>query len=207
MPADKKYIVGLTGGIASGKTTVANLFMELGIDVVDADIVAREVVAQGTHALNAIAKKFGDAVIDEQGELKRSELRRIVFADNQAKAWLNELLHPIIRQEITRQLQQTQSTYCLLVAPLLIENNIQTMVNRVLIIDASEQQQLKRTMERDGCDEAQAQAIMSSQLERNLRLSHADDIIENTGMINKLTNDVKKLHHSYLERALEGTGN
>lgn len=191
-------IVGLTGGIASGKTTVANLFIALGIDIVDADIVAREVVAPGTPALDEIKQYFGKSVIHQDGSLNRTVLRDIIFSDESAKTWLNQLMHPLIRQTISEQLANTTSPYAILVAPLLLENNMQSMVSRVLVIDAPEHSQIERTMARDNSSEEQAKAIISSQFTRQQRLELADDVIKNNGMINNLTDDVKKLHDSYL---------
>ena len=200
-----QLVIGLTGGIASGKTTVADLFSELGVDLVDADIVAREVVAIGTPALEQITQYFGARVIQNNGELNRSELRSIIFNDESHKKWLNSLLHPLIRTEIAQQLSACQSPYCLLVAPLLLENNMQEMVNKVLVVDVDVATQIARTVARDNTSTEQAQAIIASQIPREQRLAQADFIIKNTGMINKLTNDIKKLHHEYSKIAQEGS--
>jgi len=200
-----QLIIGLTGGIASGKTTVSNQFIEYGVDVVDADIVAREIVAPGSFALQEISSKFGYHVLLPNGELNRRTLRDIIFNDESDKKWLNELLHPLIRQEITTQLAHCTSDYCLLVAPLLIENNMLSLVNRVLVVDVDEQTQIQRTMTRDKCSNAQANAIVASQISRSKRLNAADDVIKNTGMINRLTNDVKTLHDKYTKIAKDGS--
>jgi len=191
-------IIGLTGGIASGKTTVANLFIALGIDIVDADIVAREVVEPGTVALQEISSHFGAAVITPDGHLNRPALRELIFSNQQAKVWLNNLMHPLIRNAIIEQLQATKSPYAILVAPLLLENKMQSLVSRVLVIDADEKKQIERTIQRDAVDEVQTRSIISAQIARPQRLALADDVIKNNGMINDLTNDVKKLHDSYL---------
>jgi len=200
-----QLVIGLTGGIASGKTTVADLFSELGVDLVDADIVAREVVAIGTPTLKKIAQHFGSRVIQANGELNRNELRTIIFSDESDKQWLNNLLHPLIRTTIIQQLSACQSPYCLLVAPLLLENNMQEMVNKVLVVDVDVATQIARTVARDNTNIKQAQAIIASQIPRERRLEQADFIIKNTGMINKLTNDVKKLHHEYSKIAQDGS--
>ncbi|MCG7533246.1 dephospho-CoA kinase [Psychrobium sp. MM17-31] len=200
-----QLIIGLTGGIASGKTTVADMFATLGVDLVDADIVAREVVAVGTPALIDIEQHFGAGVIQENGELDRSALRNIIFNDENEKQWLNNLLHPLIRQTIVSQLNDCRSPYCILVAPLLLENNMQGMVNSVLVVDVDVATQISRTMARDGSSLEQARAIIASQIDREQRLKSADYVIKNTGMINKLTNDVKKLHHEYSKIAQEGS--
>jgi len=199
-----RLIIGLTGGIASGKTTVANLFSDLGVEIVDADIVAREVVAPGSIALQQIARKFGQDILLAGGGLDRGALRQIIFSDDSAKAWLNQLMHPLIRETIVQQLSQTTSCYSILVAPLLLENNMQSLVSRVLVVDTDEQRQIERTMSRDNSDKAQVQAIMSSQMLRTKRLALADDIIKNNGMINNLTSDVKKLHDSYTASVKDG---
>jgi dephospho-CoA kinase len=175
-----KFIVGLTGGIGSGKSTITEMFAQLGINVVDADIVAREVVAPNSPALEAIAQYFGEIFILANGQLDRTKLRSKVFSCEKSKRWLNNLLHPLIRQSITDQLQQSQSPYCLLVAPLLIENKLTKLVNKVLVIDISEQQQLIRTLQRDNSAKSEIKAIMASQISRAERLQYADDIIDNS---------------------------
>ena len=134
-------IIGLTGGIASGKTTVANLLGQYGIDIIDADIVARDVVAPGSSALSQISQHFGPDILSPDGSLNRSELRQLIFSDAEHKTWLNNLLHPLIRQQIATELSLATSPYCLLVAPLLIENNMQSMVDLVLVVDSNEQDQ------------------------------------------------------------------
>ena len=192
-----QLVIGLTGGIASGKTTVANIFADYGVDIVDADIVAREVVACGTPTLAKIAEHFGPSVICGARSLNRSVLRQLIFSNSDHKQWLNDLLHPLIRQEITQQLKLATSPYCLLVAPLLIENNMQNMVSRILVVDSVEQTQVERTMQRDSTSEQQVKSIIAAQASRSKRLTLSDDIIENNGTINGLTNDVKKLHDKY----------
>ncbi|WP_019027191.1 dephospho-CoA kinase [Colwellia piezophila] len=174
-----KLVIGLTGGIGSGKTTVTDYFQELGIEVIDADIIAREVVALGSPALTAISQHFGADYIQQDGQLNRSLLRNRIFANEPDKLWLNELLHPLIRSSLLSQTKKATSPYCILVAPLLIENNLQHLVNRVLVIDVSESTQTKRTMQRDNNSIAQVKAILASQTTRANRLNHADDIITN----------------------------
>jgi len=173
------YIVAITGGIGSGKTTIANQFAELGIDIVDADVIAREVVEPGTPALAAIAAQFGPEMLDPQGQLDRRRLRERVFSDPDAKAWLNGLLHPLIRQEMLRQCANARSPYCLLVVPLLIENRLTQLANRVLVIDVDEATQIERTCRRDGVSRAQAEAILAAQASRAERLAAADDVLDN----------------------------
>ncbi|WP_394247634.1 dephospho-CoA kinase [Vibrio profundi] len=192
-------IIGLTGGIASGKTTVANLFNEhFGIDIVDADVVAREVVEVGSQGLVAIEKRFGSSVLHQDGTLNRQKLRETIFSNDLEKKWLNELLHPMIREKINLELTQVTSPYGLLVVPLLIENNMQSMADRVLVVDVSEQEQIKRTASRDGVSHEQVQAILRSQATREERLAAADDVIKNNTKNGKLLSQVTDLHQKYL---------
>ncbi|WP_421214242.1 dephospho-CoA kinase [Aeromonas dhakensis] len=193
------YVVAITGGIGSGKTTVANQFAELGIEVVDADIIAREVVEPGTPALAAIAAHFGADVIAPDGRLDRRQLRERVFTDPQAKGWLNALLHPLIRSEMQRQCAAARSPYCLLVVPLLVENRLTAMANRVLVIDVDEATQIERTCRRDGVSREQAQAILAAQASRTERLAAADDVLDNqNGTPEAIKSRIFALHETYL---------
>ncbi|MFQ2301630.1 dephospho-CoA kinase [Aeromonas dhakensis] len=193
------YVVAITGGIGSGKTTVANQFAELGIEVVDADIIAREVVEPGTPALAAIATHFGADVIAPDGRLDRRQLRERVFTDPQAKDWLNALLHPLIRSEMQRQCAAARSPYCLLVVPLLVENRLTALANRVLVIDVDEATQIERTCRRDGVTREQAQAILAAQASRTERLAAADDVLDNqNGTPEAIKSRIFALHETYL---------
>jgi dephospho-CoA kinase len=174
-----EFIVGLTGGIGSGKTTVSDIFAELNIDIIDADIAARIVVQPGSKALLAIKAHFSADYIADNGELNRAKLRSRIFSQPQDKAWLNNLLHPLIRAEIVSQIAQAKSSYCLLVAPLLLENNLHKMVNRVLVINVDETSQVERTLARDPSSAAEIKRIIASQMPSEQRLSFADDIINN----------------------------
>jgi dephospho-CoA kinase len=195
-----KFIVGLTGGIGSGKTTVANMFASLGVDLVDADIVARQVVAPQSLALRSIAEHFGSQYILNDGTLDRVKLRDKIFTNEQEKHWLNNLLHPLIRTELLQQLQATQSAYSILVAPLLIENKLTQYVDRTLVVDISEQQQINRTMARDHNSKEQVQNIIKSQVSRQQRLVVADDIIDNNPLnLFTLQAQVERLHQFYLQ--------
>ncbi|WP_220720288.1 dephospho-CoA kinase [Agarivorans litoreus] len=194
-------IIGLTGGIASGKSQASALFEELGIQVVDADIVARQVVAPQQPALNAISEHFGQTILQSDGSLNRSKLREIVFANKQEKDWLDSLLHPLIRQEMLHQLGQAKGAYKILVAPLLLENQLDKLVDRVLVIDAPVDIQLKRTMERDGVERHQALQIIDAQMNRELKLQAADDVIENNSDLVCLKRKVTDLHQFYLDIA------
>ncbi|HDX8595017.1 MULTISPECIES: dephospho-CoA kinase [unclassified Aeromonas] len=193
------YVVAITGGIGSGKTTVANQFAELGIEVVDADIIAREVVEPGTPALAAIAAHFGANVIAPDGRLDRRQLRERVFTDPQAKGWLNALLHPLIRSEMQRQCAAARSPYCLLVVPLLVENRLTALANRVLVIDVDEATQIERTCRRDGVSREQAEAILAAQASRTERLAAADDVLDNqNGTPEAIKSRIFALHETYL---------
>ncbi|MEE1675476.1 dephospho-CoA kinase [Agarivorans aestuarii] len=192
-------IVGLTGGIASGKSQVSQLFEEFGIEIVDADIVARQVVEPNQPALAKISEHFGKTILLADGSLNRSKLREIVFAQRHQKEWLNALLHPLIRQEMLRQLEQAKGAYKILVAPLLLENKLNQLVDRVLVIDTPIDIQLSRTMARDGVDKQQAQQIVDAQMSRKLKLQAADDVIENNSDLNSLKRKVADLHQFYLD--------
>lgn len=198
-----QFWVGLTGGIGSGKSTVAAEFVRLGIQQVDADIVARQVVEPGTAALEAIVQQFGEAIRNSDGQLDRSRLRQIVFNDETAKNWLNQLLHPLIRQEMLRQLADATSPYVLLVAPLLLENKLDQLVDTVLVVDVSEQTQINRTSVRDGSSESLVQSIMAAQCSREERLARANQVISNEGSSDTLPAKVAELHRIFLRMAEE----
>lgn len=193
-------LIGLTGGIGSGKTTVANLFAERGIELIDADIIARDVVAPNTPALNAITARFGDEILDN-GQLNRAALRQKVFENSEDLKWLNELIHPLVRQTMVAQGQKAKSPYALLVIPLLVENQLQSLVERVLVVDIDESQQVKRTASRDNNDETLVKKIMANQASRQQRLDAADDIIDNSANLNQLNQQVERLHQHYLTLA------
>lgn len=192
-------IIGLTGGIASGKTTVANLFKEhFNIDIIDADIIAREVVEPGSEGLDAIIQRYTNAILTSDGTLDRAALRHIVFSDPKEKSWLNALLHPMIRQKMRHDIQQVQSDYALLVIPLMAENNLQSMADRVIVVDVNEETQISRTIARDNVSKQQAQAILASQASRSQRLAIADDIINNDDQNQDLLLQITQLHQKYL---------
>lgn len=195
------YIIGLTGGIGSGKSVVSNLFAELGVTVVDADIVAREVVEPDTELLQQLVEYFGDSVLNEVGELNRTLLREVIFADEQKRLWLEQLLHPAIGREMQRQLSQSDSPYQIQVAPLLLERGRPPHLQRVLVVDVPENLQIERTLARDDSTPEQVQAIMDSQLSREKRLQFADDILLNDGDMQSLKARVTALHQTYLQLA------
>jgi dephospho-CoA kinase len=192
-------IIGLSGGIASGKTTVANLFNEhFSINIIDADIVAREVVALGSEGLKQIVNHFGEVILLTDGTLNRSQLREKIFSDPNEKQWLNDLLHPMIRDKIDSDLSKVTSPYALLVVPLLIENQMQSMTDRILIIDVPTEVQIERTMRRDNVSKEQVTAILKSQASREQRLAVADDVIENHTKNQELLPQITDLHQKYL---------
>jgi dephospho-CoA kinase len=191
-------IIGVTGGIGSGKSEVTRRFQALGIHVVDADQVAREVVELNSPALEAITLHFGKNILTTMGTLDRAKLRSIIFSNPAEKTWLEKLLHPIINTEINRQLQAAKSVYVILVSPLLLETKQDKLVDRVLVVDASEASQIDRAQKRDGTTSEQINAIMATQLSRNKRREKANDLIENNGDILELDRQVKNMHEKYL---------
>lgn len=197
------FRVGLTGGIGSGKSTVAAAFAALGITVVDADIVARAVVAPGSDALAQISAFFGPQVLSADGQLDRAQLREIVFADTDAKSWLNQLLHPRIRQHMLAQLDNAASPYSILVAPLLLENQLNLLVDIVLVVDVSPETQLSRTMQRDQNSAELVRSIMAAQCSRAERLAAAHYVIDNEAPPAMLAGEVAKLHRIFLQLAEE----
>ncbi|KPB72074.1 dephospho-CoA kinase [Pseudomonas cannabina] len=197
-PDQKPWILGLTGGIGSGKSAAAQCFINLGIDTVDADHAARWVVEPGRPALEQIAKHFGNSVLQPSGELDRSALRKLIFENPEQRRWLEALLHPLVNQEIVSYLAKAKSPYAVLVSPLLIESGQSRMVQRLLVIDVPRQVQIERTMLRDRSSQEQVEAILKVQIQRDERLRHADDVLTNDRDHAWLTSEVERLHHFYL---------
>ena len=194
-------VIGLTGGIGSGKTTVANLFAEYGIDLIDADIIAREVVAISSIGLARITEKLGNSILLADGNLDRSQLRAAIFSDPQLKHWLNQLLHPLIREKMLADIHCATSPYCLLIVPLMVENNLQTLTDRLLVVDVDQQTQIMRTQQRDNVSLQQIKNILAAQASRQQRLDAADDIICNNGDDQALLTQIAQLHQHYLALA------
>ncbi|MBK4989225.1 dephospho-CoA kinase [Pseudomonas sp. S36] len=192
------WILGLTGGIGSGKSAAAERFVELGVHLVDADQAARWVVEPGRPALASIVEHFGPGVLQADGQLDRAALRQLIFADPVQRKWLEQLLHPLIGQEIFSYLAKGQSPYAVYVSPLLIESGQYQKTQRVLVIDAPHHLQVSRTLARDNTSAEQVQAILKAQLSREDRLRHADDVVVNDGDLATLHEQIDRLHHFYL---------
>ncbi len=190
--------VGLTGGIASGKSTVADMFAELGVPVIDTDVIAREVVAAGEPALNDIRHEFGDKVFDDAGDLRRGALRRIVFADDDARERLETILHPRIQAVAYEQAAGAGGRYQLIVVPLLSKSPMRDFVDRILVVDCEEDTQIRRLMARDAESEGQARRMLAAQASRDERLKIADDVIRNDAELSATLEQVQALHHRYL---------
>jgi len=195
------YRVGLTGGIGAGKTAVCDCFQRLGVPVIDADIIARELVAPGRPALTAISQHFGKEVIASDGQLDRPALRELVFTDATAKQALESILHPLIQQGMLAELGGIKTPYCILCIPLLLETGQEDLVDRILVVDTPVELQLERVMQRDHCSAKQARGIIGSQLERQQRLRQTDDIIDNSESLDALCGQVQMLHEKYLSLA------
>ena len=197
------YVVALTGGIGSGKSTVADAFSRLGIAIIDADIIACRGVEPLFPRLNAIAAHFGPNIMNADGTLNRRLLRESIFSQPAEKTWLNALLHPMIHQETQRQIAEATSPYVLWVVPLLVENQLQHKADRILVIDVSPETQLKRTMLRDNVSRQHAEQILAAQATREERLAVADDVIDNDGAPDSIASDVARLHAQYLTYAAQ----
>jgi len=197
----RRLRIGLTGGIASGKSTVAQRFVELGVPVIDADAAARAVVAPGKPGLAAVSERFGSRVLAENGELDRRALRDLVFKDPESRRNLESILHPLIRAEMEHSADLAVGPYIVMAIPLLVEGDSHERVDRVLVVDVDEAVQLQRVMTRDGCTLEQARAILASQASRSARLALADDVLPNAGTVTDLRQAVDQLHERYLRLA------
>jgi dephospho-CoA kinase len=193
--------IGLTGGIASGKSTVTQRFAELGVPVIDADVASRRVVEPGTPGLARVVERFGADVLAD-GQLDRRALRNLIFKDSSLRQALDAILHPLIRAEMEREAAQAQAPYVVMAIPLLVEGGSSAKrVDRVLVVDADETLQIQRLQARDGSSEQQARAILASQASRAARLAAADDVLLNTGTVAELRQAVDRLHEQYLQLA------
>ncbi len=197
------FIVGLTGGIASGKTAVSDRFARLGVPVIDTDLIARTVVEPGQPALDAVISAFGGDIVDSTGQLRRRKLREIIFSDPGKQELLESILHPAIRKETRRQVAELASEYCIVVIPLLAESGHFEWLDRILVVDVPEKFQLERLRMRDDVTGEQAKASLAAQASRQQRLDIADDVIENTGTLQDLDASVGRLHSKYLGLAAD----
>jgi dephospho-CoA kinase len=193
------FVVALTGGIGAGKTTVANLFSKHGVPIIDADVIARELTELGQPAFMDIVDHFEEKILRSDGTLDRAKLRDVIFAHSEARKWLEALLHPLIRTEIERQMARITAPYCIVVIPLLFEVQPYAFIKRFLVVDASEETQIKRVTDRDKTSMTKAQAILKTQIDRAERKALAHDVIHNDGTLADLEPQVEKLHQMYLE--------
>jgi len=194
--------IGLTGGVASGKSIVASLFEQLGVPLIDTDVVAREVVEPGQTGLELIQDEFGSEYLTPDGRLDRRKLRAATFADSGKRRRLEAILHPWIRACVQARLEAVEgSEYVIVVVPLLLETDFHQLVDRVLVVDVPIEMQIERLMTRDGSTRAEAQAIIAAQAPRETRLAHADDVIDNSGSLDSTRAQVEALHRRYLQLA------
>ena len=191
-------IIGLTGGIGSGKTAVSDLFKGLGITIVDADLASRVVVEKGREELNKITDHFGKDILTSNGELDRAKLREVIFKSEEEKLWLESLLHPAIASQIQKELDSSKSPYTILVSPLLLETDQKNFCSIVLVVDVPVEVQIQRTSQRDNVSEQQIKSIIASQVDRDSRLEQADEVILNDGSIQDLESKVQELHKKFL---------
>jgi len=197
------FRVGLTGGVASGKTTVSDMFSALGVFIIDADIIARQLLEKDSHCYQQVLQNFGTEVVLDNGEINRPWLRDRIFTDNAAKHALEKILHPPVRRQLLAAADKSEAPYCILVVPLLVEAKMQDLVDRTLVVDISEQLQIQRLSQRDNLTEPQAQAMLNNQATRQQRLLAANDVIDNQADTNFLQQKVEQLHHFYNELALK----
>lgn len=195
------YVVGLTGGIASGKTTITELFQALGAAIIDTDVISRGLLEPNQAGFDKVVEKIGKSILLDTGEIDRRQLRRLVFNDNELKSWLESILHPLILQNSLHQIDKVKdSNYVLLVVPLLFESNFTPLVDRVLAVDCSKSVQLDRLTKRDKINTDLAEKIITQQISNEERINLADDIIQNNGEESELPAQVKRLHHQYNQR-------
>ena len=192
-------IIGLTGGIGSGKSVASDKFKSLGIVVVDADVASRTVVEPGKPALKEIQDHFGSGIITAEGKLDRNKLREIIATDAKERKWLESVLHPKIGEQITKEISESTSIYTLFVAPLLLETNSQEMCSRVVVVDVPKDVQIQRTAKRDKVSSNQVEQMVAAQMKREKRLEKADDVLLNNGTIEDLEKQVEELHKKYIQ--------
>ncbi len=197
------FVIGLTGGIGSGKTTTADFFKELGVPVIDADLIAKALVAKGSEALSKIIEHFGSDLLLDNGELNRSALREIIFENNDERLWLQSLLHPAIQSTIQQEIRKVTAPYCIVVIPLLAENfnAYQHLLNHIIVVQASEFLQVARVSERDKTPQETIKKMLHTQASPAERLKIAQSILHNTGSLEELCETVKTLHLGFLQKS------
>lgn len=195
-------LIGLTGGIGSGKSTVAHYFSELGITIIDADLIAREAVTSNTKTFDQIVAHFGPEILDKEQQLNRDKLRHLIFKNHLERQWLENLLHPLILKKMCELSKNVTSPYCILEIPLLLEKNVQ--VDQILVVDTSRELQIQRLKQRTNMSLEEINAILNAQISREKRLAKADYIIYNNGSMTELQQQVQNLHHEFLKLTQEG---
>ncbi len=190
--------IGLTGGIASGKSSAASAFKNLGIDIISADEIAKDILQKNSPALKQVVQKFGIEILNADSELDRKKLRGLIFNDSKKRKILDAITHPAIRKQMVDLAQSSLSPYVVLEIPLLIETGMHSLVNRILVVTSEEEIQLKRIMQRDNCSHEHAKNILAAQTTNEIRMHYADDCIRNSGSLGKLNNQVQLLHQKYL---------
>lgn len=193
------FCVGLTGNIASGKTTVSQIFAKLGVNIINADTIAKDLTVINQPAYKEIITHFGSELMLENGQLNRRRLREIIFSNAEERKWLENLLHPLIRHKIKEQIDLCTQSYCIIEIPLLTDKKLYPYLNKILVVHASEEVQISRVMNRDHCSKEQAKAILSTQPDMRVRLNNADDVLLNDFGLNELNNAVTQLHNKYLK--------
>lgn len=189
--------IGLTGGIACGKSVISREFERLGVPVIDTDILAREVVEPGEDGYKAVVSHFGTAILDANGAIDRSALRKIVFANAEERVWLESLLHPLVKSRVRQLAAQLDAPYLVVVVPLLVESAMVDWFDRIVVVDTEPEAQLKRIIERDNIERKLAEKMVAAQIDRQKRLSYADDILYNNAGIEQLVQEVERLHSQY----------
>ena len=196
------FVIALTGGIGSGKTTVSDIFKSKNIPIIDTDLIARQIVEQGRPAYDEVIKEFGIEILNSDKTINREYLRKLVFSSEEKRVQLEKILHPLIWDEVALQIAKLKSSYCIVVVPLLVENlqnDKPIKFDRILVIDTTEELQLKRSIQRDNSNETMIKKIMKNQVSRQTRLDTADDVILNIDNLDSLTRDIQNLHAQYIE--------
>ncbi len=200
-------VIGLTGSIGSGKSTVAHYFSELGVPVIDADSIAKELCCSGHQVFAKIVERFGNSILEQNGEIDRKKLRKIIFTDTTERIWLEDILHPLIIEEILNRIRNLSADYCVIVVPLLFETSMKNYINRVLVVDVNEEEQIHRAHLRDKENKNDIKAILSKQLSREEKVKLADDVILNDASFEELEKKVTDLHQFYVKLARRIVGN